>query len=272
MGKRPRKKQSPLGKRRRRHEKADGSLANVLGVIREGTARIPILKELVGKLDADDSLALDEAVLRQLNRIAKRLQTQGKETHESLEGLEAQVGEVLEFLRARDDALTPADILRPHALTLGLAKSPAALLHARYQVVPFLEDLRVRELAELDSWCSGEGPTGVRLFVGQGGSGKTRLFVEWASRLRERGWHAGFLPDAPLDADVKVLLSSSEPVFAVLDYAESKPDLCELLRRVTARRARGASPLRIALVAREVADWWTSLIQRDSDVGNLLSQ
>ena len=150
--------------------------------------------------------------------------------------------------------------------------NPGTLLDARYQVVPFYEEVRRAELADLEAWCADGAATSVRLFTGAGGSGKTRLFIEWCRRLRKRGWSAGFLPDRIDDAQIETLLSVRAPALAVIDYAESRPALLDLLKRVTGRPAAGAAPLRIALLAREVADWWRSLNELDADVHHLLLQ
>jgi len=174
---------------------------------------------------------------------------------------------------------TPADILRPNtwAARPG-ATNPATLLNARYETVPFFEPSRTREVEALETWCNKPTPTSVRLFTGPGGAGKTRLFIEWARRLRDRGWDAGFLPDELLSTesanagDVNSLLAPDRPTLVVIDYAESRPALREFLRRVAHRGDDGKAPLRIALLAREVADWWKSLLESDADVGHVLSE
>ncbi|PSM30643.1 hypothetical protein BVG81_009460, partial [Haliangium sp. UPWRP_2] len=76
--------------------------------------------------------------------------------------------------------------------------SPAQLLQARYQVVPFYRPGRQAVWQQLEAWCEDPRPLAVRLFFGPGGAGKTRLFLEWCKRLREPGpesnWAAGLLP------------------------------------------------------------------------------
>ncbi|MEO1303303.1 MAG: hypothetical protein AAFV36_09070, partial [Myxococcota bacterium] len=64
--------------------------------------------------------------------------------------------------------------------------NPGALLTARYEVVPFVDAVRIDELALLEAWWADDVATSVRLFTGSGGTGKTRLFIEWATRLRDR--------------------------------------------------------------------------------------
>ncbi|RMH21205.1 MAG: hypothetical protein D6696_06365, partial [Acidobacteria bacterium] len=71
--------------------------------------------------------------------------------------------------------------------------SPGKLLTAAYEVVPFDEEGRRRELDFLAGWCDDEKRRGVWLLTGEGGAGKTRLMIEWCQRLAAQGWHAGFL-------------------------------------------------------------------------------
>ncbi len=153
------------------------------------------------------------------------------------------------------------------------ATNPAMLLNARYEVVPFFEEARTAELADLMAWCENdEVTTSVRLFHGSGGTGKTRLFIEWAKRLRKQGWYAGFLPERVDDDQVESILHTDKPTLVVLDYAECRTALHEFVKRIAARSAEQRERLRIALLARHVGDWWQSLLQRDEAVRHLLVQ
>ena len=60
--------------------------------------------------------------------------------------------------------------------------NPGTLLNARYQVVPFMYEAREKELEDLTVWCNEERATDIRLFVGPGGTGKTRLFIEYCQQ------------------------------------------------------------------------------------------
>jgi hypothetical protein len=67
--------------------------------------------------------------------------------------------------------------------------SPAWLLRADVADTPF----RHRpELAELQDWCADSAWSGIRLVVGAGGQGKTRLARHLAAQLAAQGW-AGLL-------------------------------------------------------------------------------
>ncbi|MBN2023636.1 MAG: tetratricopeptide repeat protein [Pirellulales bacterium] len=165
-----------------------------------------------------------------------------------------------------------AELLTPNASPLPPnVRNPASLLNARHQVVPFLDAPRQREMEAIETWRAADEPASVRLFVGPGGTGKTRLFIEWVKRLSRRGWRAGFLRERRAAAELDALVACPDPLLVVVDYAEARPDVLELLRRAARRPAAGAV-LRVALLAREVADWWPALAQQDADVAPLLAR
>jgi nucleoside phosphorylase len=153
-------------------------------------------------------------------------------------------------------------VLDPGTMPLPKKHGPAALLNARHEVVGFhgREDL----LGELRAWCEG-GEGSVRLIHAAGGMGKTRLAIELCRQMRARGWRAGFLQDGKR---VDALMESGRPVLAVVDYAESRQDLRDMLRHVAARRL--VRPPRFLLLARNAEQWWSHLLQRDGNVGDLL--
>ncbi|UCC99716.1 MAG: tetratricopeptide repeat protein, partial [Phycisphaerales bacterium] len=166
---------------------------------------------------------------------------------------------------------TPEDFLKSNVLGKPKVKNPGTLLNARYEVVDFMREAREREIDALSEWCDDGAPTGVRLFVGPGGTGKTRLLVEYCRQLRDKGWYAGFLSDQAKPEEVESLLRTDRPTLAVLDYAECRPQLFDLLKRIAERAEDQTTPLRIVLLAREVADWWLSLLERDEFVRHLLT-
>ncbi|MCU0683468.1 MAG: hypothetical protein MUF34_14705, partial [Polyangiaceae bacterium] len=97
---------------------------------------------------------------------------------------------LLRFLR---ETLTPrggglGDLLVEGTGGAPPQNNPGTLLNARYGIVPFLDAMRSRELASLASWCDDPSPApSIRVFTGPSGAGKTRLFLEWCRRLRQRG-------------------------------------------------------------------------------------
>jgi nucleoside phosphorylase/tetratricopeptide (TPR) repeat protein len=155
-------------------------------------------------------------------------------------------------------------VLDPGTMPLPKKHGPAALLNARHEVVGFhgREDL----LGELRAWCEGGDKGSVRLIHAAGGMGKTRLAIELCRQMRGEGWRAGFL----LEGDrVEALMESGRPVLAVVDYAESRPELKEMLRRVASRRV--VRPPRFLLLARNADEWWADLLRADGAVKALVS-
>ena len=168
---------------------------------------------------------------------------------------------------------SPSEILSENVYQQRPKESPATLLNARSQVVPFFEVIRDKELKDLEQWREHDNPVSARLFVGAGGSGKTRLFIEWARRMRdEEGWFAGFVEEDLTDDDIEVLLTSSNPTLVVIDYAECRPWLGKFLRQVANSSSSGANTLRVALLARDVADWWNAQLESDDAIRFLLTE
>lgn len=135
--------------------------------------------------------------------------------------------------------------------------SPANRLDARHRVVPFDWEVRKAERKALEQWCASDDEIGLRLFVGSGGSGKSRLLGEWCAEQRARGWRAGFVEDEVEPSQVGAMLRSVAPTLLVVDYAERRSNIRPLLQ---AAACGGETPrLRIALLARSAGDWWALL-------------
>jgi tetratricopeptide (TPR) repeat protein len=99
----------------------------------------------------------------------------------------------------------------------------------------------------------------LRLQVGEGGTGKTRLLIEVCDRLERRhGWRAGFVDRSQFVGGFSALLKEGKPCLVVLDYAESRTSLLvELIR--AALNMSGSPRVRVVLLAREGGDWWDRL-------------
>ena len=152
--------------------------------------------------------------------------------------------------------------------------SPSELLHASQGVVPYVDV--TGHLAAAAAWCLDTARRHAGMVLhGPGGMGKTRLMIELAKKLRERGWLAGFL-QPPFDASdgqedrlrslaLDEVLSSDNYVglLCAIDYAEGQSDevvnLCRKLRR---RPPERTANVRLVLLARSDA-WWSSLFHRN---------
>ncbi|MEU9086937.1 tetratricopeptide repeat protein [Streptomyces sp. NPDC048357] len=130
--------------------------------------------------------------------------------------------------------------------------SPAALLEARHQTVPFhgRDDL----LSELRAWC-GLGGFGAWLLHGPGGQGKTRLAHHLAAQLSAERW-AVFWPKGTATIDeLAEVRHAAKPLLVVLDYAETRTEQLAAIVEGAADHP-GTTPLKLLLLARTGGDWW----------------
>lgn len=149
--------------------------------------------------------------------------------------------------------------------------SPALLLKAQYEIVPFHG--RGRELAELRAWCQEPAALGIRLITGQGGQGKTRLARQLATELSSEGWICGTVSDAlrppalPDASAFDALATTRRPALIVVDHAEIRG---ELIRVLAERLAAAPRPVRVLLLARAIDDWWHLLRSGSRALAELL--
>lgn len=128
--------------------------------------------------------------------------------------------------------------------------APSQLLVPGAELVPFDADIRSTELTLLRSWCESPQRFSLRLLVGPGGTGKTRLALEYSKELRANGWHAGFLDRVPPS------LHGDTPLLLVVDYAAGKLDQVRPLIDIA---AVAATKVRVLLLARDDGEWWEEL-------------
>jgi tetratricopeptide (TPR) repeat protein len=133
--------------------------------------------------------------------------------------------------------------------------SPATLLRPDRGVVVFRG--REQELAELRAWCAEDGRP-VRLLVGEGGVGKTRLARRLAAELDGQGWECRFVRPGHETGIVNLAVEAGQrPVLLVVDYAETAAGLSRMLEAVI--RTPDGVRLRVLLVARGIGEWWERL-------------
>lgn len=136
-----------------------------------------------------------------------------------------------------------------------VARSPGALLRADVSKVPFQPSL---EFDHLMAWCIKDNFTSsVRLVVGPGGQGKTRLARALVEVMKSRGWEALFIaPDAPI-AELRILAEVQSSVLVVVDYAEWRQEqhLAEIVKSLEQADQVG----RLLLLARTAGEWREAL-------------
>ncbi|WP_169811519.1 tetratricopeptide repeat protein [Nocardia harenae] len=205
-------------------------------------AIVPVLvdgAELPVELPAD----IERAMLRQAETITHR------RLSESLDRLGDRLVELVPEL-ALPDLFDETSVLPDDPL-------PSELLRAEYRVVEFTA---VREsLAELVAWLGAPGSLGVRLLVGPGGRGKTRLATEFVALARELGLHAGFVRDAADAEVIDRLRAVRGPVVLAVDYAEARTDQLVTIIRALRARPRGYGAARLLLLARAPGPWLRTL-------------
>ena len=154
--------------------------------------------------------------------------------------------------------------------------APSQVLRAANAVVPFIREGREDILRDLETFRADTATFAMRLYTGEGGAGKTRLFLQMFTELANSGWQYGFLTsdDGEISPDaVRHLLDRESRLFIVIDYAENrKPMLMTLLRQieqVVAAKADKDVRIRLGLIARTGGDWWDDLAKQDGTVQRL---
>ena len=102
-----------------------------------------------------------------------------------------------------------------------------------------------------------------------GGVGKTRLSVEVRARLDPDRWRCVPVGDGKEASALEIARRGwwGAPVLLVVDYAETRLRLPELLRAVAADAGR----VRLLLLARSKGEWWERLAAAEPAVLELLS-
>ncbi|KCZ87391.1 hypothetical protein HJA_12665 [Hyphomonas jannaschiana VP2] len=175
--------------------------------------------------------------------------------------------------RRRADANLDAGIewLDDILTTSGIpTQRPSAMVLAKYRLMQFTDfDGRLSKLVE---WaCNGtrhatEAKRSVagRLYVGDGGVGKTRLSIELADELDRRGWEVARISSLSDPAGIwRTVEGASAPkgILVIIDYVEAKKDALQKLAFEAERLAKSSGPnLRILVLSRSAQPWWESAL------------
>jgi tetratricopeptide (TPR) repeat protein len=144
----------------------------------------------------------------------------------------------------------------------------AALLRPDLGTVPFTG--RGAELNELRAWRTSGPARAVRVLYGEAGVGKTRLALEMAAEHRADRGESRLVPvGEEADATRAARAVTAGPLLLVLDRAETRPGLDELLRSIS----DDPGPVRVLLIARVLGEWWDRLISAaEPAVSRLLTE
>jgi tetratricopeptide (TPR) repeat protein len=124
---------------------------------------------------------------------------------------------------------------------------------------PEAADPRQAALDAMTTWCR-DGDRPLWLVEGAAGTGKTRLAADVADLMVAEGWPAGWARPGMSAYAVSAAVRNGRRALVLVDDAETRADLFELLRTVTG----GGRPLaiRVILCARDFGTWWHGMLDR----------
>ena len=178
-----------------------------------------------------------------------------------------QLGEILSLLKQRLPLWDAWGVLYWPKKKQSTGLINLRSLRAQKRLIPFSSQSRKKRLKELVEWAEGlpaNGMVGIRLYVGKGGSGKTRLAIEAGDQLRDKGWRAWFVDTADRVEDfwAKAWIEEPESSFLVVDYAGSKTAIVKRILSAAARfGSKRTKPLAIVLLDREHSGELKSLME-----------
>jgi tetratricopeptide (TPR) repeat protein len=165
-------------------------------------------------------------------------------------------------LSAADAAFSPAVI---SALSADAAAADdadggvARYLRPEAEVVRFWPRPALEELVR---WVTSDERVAVRLVIGAGGSGKTRLARQLGERVAVLGCRSWWVPAGEEADAIQTARQGDVPVVLVADYAETRTALPVML--AAAASATTGPNLRILLLARSAGEWWQQLLDTSS--------
>ncbi len=114
------------------------------------------------------------------------------------------------------------------------------------------------ELDELLSWMVTGGYAKVQLVTGGGGTGKTRLARQLAGDVAGLGVRSLWVAAGAEPGAARTARDAATPVLLIVDYAETRTGLRELLAEVMSDT--DGPDMSVLLLARSPGEWWQQLI------------
>lgn len=167
--------------------------------------------------------------------------------------------------RGFDDLLLPGT----NRLTADHQPTIAQMLRACYELIPWTSIGHDKIIDELVGWAESPSPISLRLLHGPGGSGKTRLAIQWIKERRELGWAAGFLTKHSSISDwLNRVLNLGMPILIIVDYSESHHGLRSLITELSGlpSEVKNSRVIRVLLLARSAGRWWDAIQYMNSDI------
>ena len=155
------------------------------------------------------------------------------------------------------------------------AKNELRILQPTSRAIPLVG--REAELKNLMRFASLEAPPNirVRVLIGQGGSGKTRLALELCDGLSAGGWNAGFVTHQNLTRFFNQHDAADwgwqKPTLMVLDYVAAQAEVLTKWLKELQDRPSANHPLRILLLERHASadSGWFERVFLSGGWGNL---
>jgi tetratricopeptide (TPR) repeat protein len=140
---------------------------------------------------------------------------------------------------------------------LGGRNDLLGLLRADRSPMPFRG--RQREIGRMADWCADDAACPVMMVSGPAGVGKSRLALEFASRLPGQ-WEAGWLHPGAGEAAISAVGACGDPAVVLVDDADGRADVVPLLNALAEEHTGPA--IRVLLVTRSAAGLRASLAAR----------